>query len=140
MLNLLDYSLKRVGFCVYIDRRVFAKGTGMRRPPTLRQKIEQRIARKKGEDVFLTREFRTLGGEDQVVRALRELVEDGRLVRLGYGVYGRAVVSRLNGKPMLYSRDGFAGGGRQGPGKLGGGGGAAGARRGHQEGGSPPGG
>jgi len=91
----------------------------MRRPPTLRQKIEHRIARKKGEDVFLTREFKKLGGEDQVVRALRELVEDGRLVRLGYGVYGRAIVSRLNGKPMLYSRDGFAGVARQALNKLG---------------------
>jgi hypothetical protein len=91
----------------------------MRRPPTLRQKIEQRIARKKGEDVFLTREFKKLGGEDQVVRALRELVEDGRLVRLGYGVYGRAIVSRLSGKPMLHSRDGFAGVARQALDKLG---------------------
>src|SRR3979411_1589839 len=63
----------------------------MRRPPTLRQKIEQRIASKKGEDVFLTREFKKLGGEDQVVRALRELVEDGRLVRLGYGVARQAL-------------------------------------------------
>ena len=91
----------------------------MPRPRTLRQKIEQRITRKKREDVFLTREFKKLGGEDQVVRALRELVEDGRLVRLGYGVYGRAIVSRLNGKPMLYSRDGFAGVARQALDKLG---------------------
>jgi hypothetical protein len=91
----------------------------MRRQPTLRQRIEQRIARKKGDDVFLTREFKTLGGEDQVVRALRELVENGRLVKLGYGVYGRAIVSRLNGKPMLYSRDGFAGVARQALDKLG---------------------
>lgn len=91
----------------------------MPRQPTLRKKIEQRIARKKGEDVFLTREFRTLGGEDQVVRALRELVNNGRLVRLGYGVYGRATVSRLSGKPILHSRDGFAGVARQALDKLG---------------------
>jgi hypothetical protein len=75
----------------------------MPRSKTLREKIEQRIVRKKGEDVFLTREFRKLGGEDQVLRALRSLVDEGRLVRLGYGVYGRAIVSRLSGKPMLYS-------------------------------------
>ncbi len=83
----------------------------MPRKHTIREKIERQIARKKGEDVFLTREFKTLGGEDQVLRALRKLVDDGRLVRLGYGVYGRATVSRLNGKPMLYSPNGFAGGG-----------------------------
>jgi hypothetical protein len=46
----------------------------MRRPKTLRNRIETRIARKRGEDVFLTREFRDLGGEDQVLRVLRNLV------------------------------------------------------------------
>ena len=51
----------------------------MPRRKTLRNKIEQRVARNKGEDVFLTREFRKLGGEDQVLRALRSLVEEGRL-------------------------------------------------------------
>ena len=66
----------------------------MPRSQTLREKIEQRVARNKREDVFLTREFKKLGGEDQVLRALRSLVDEGRLVRLGYGVYGRAVVSR----------------------------------------------
>ena len=91
----------------------------MPRRLTLRERIEQRIARKKGEDVFLTREFTKFGGEDQVLRVLRSLVDDGRLVRLGYGVYGRAVVSRLSGKPMLYSREGFAGVARQALDKLG---------------------
>jgi hypothetical protein len=91
----------------------------MPRKQTMRDKIEQRIARKKGDDAFLTREFTKLGGEDQVLRALRKLVNDGQLVRLGYGVYGRAVKSRLSGKPMLYSRDGFAGVARQALDKLG---------------------
>jgi hypothetical protein len=86
---------------------------------TLPEKIEQRIDRNKGEDVFLTREFMKLGGEDQVLRALRTLVKKGRLVRLGYGVYGRAIVSRLSGKPMLYSSEGFAGVARQALDKLG---------------------
>src|SRR5260370_7645784 len=80
----------------------------MPRSKTLREKIEQRVARNKGEDVFLTREFKKFGGEDQVLRALRSLVDEGRLVRLGYGVYGRAVGSRLTGKPMLYSPEAFS--------------------------------
>jgi hypothetical protein len=90
----------------------------MRNRKTLREKVEGRIARKR-DDVFLTREFTDLGGEDQVLRALRELVRDGRLVRLGYGVYGRAIVSRLSGKPLLYSPNGFAGAARQALDKLG---------------------
>lgn len=85
---------------------------------TLRERIEGRIARK-GGDVFLPREFADLAGEDQVLRAFRRLVKDGQLVRLGYGVYGRAIPSRLSGKPMLYSPDGFAGAARQALNKLG---------------------
>ena len=91
----------------------------MSRRKTLRDKIEERMARKKGDAVFLPREFADLGGEDQVLRALRRLTDDGRLVRLGYGVYGRAVKSRLSGRPILYSRDGFVGAARQALDKLG---------------------
>ena len=91
----------------------------MRRQRTLREKIEGRIARRPGEDVFLPREFADLGGEDQVLRALRVLVREKRLVRLGYGVYGRAVISRLSGEPILYSANGFLGAARQALTKLG---------------------
>jgi hypothetical protein len=91
----------------------------MPRRKTLRERIEGQIARKAGEDVFLTREFTGLGGEDQVLRALRGLVRDGRLVRLGYGVYGRAFVSRLSGKPVLQSSNGFISAARQALDKLG---------------------
>jgi hypothetical protein len=91
----------------------------MSRRRTLREGIETRIARKSGEDVFLPREFADLGGEDQVLRVLRGLVREGRLVRLGYGVYGRAITSTLSGKPILYSPNGFAGAARQALNKLG---------------------
>ena len=91
----------------------------MRQRKTLREKIEARIARKKRDDVFLPREFGDLGGEDQVLRVLRGLVREGRLVRLGYGVYGRAMPSRLSGEPILYSPNGFIGAARQALTKLG---------------------
>ena len=91
----------------------------MARRRTLKQRIEERIARRADDAVFLTREFRPLGGEDQVLRALRGLVRDGRLVRLGYGVYGRAVRSSLSGEPMLMSADGFIGAAREALDKLG---------------------
>jgi hypothetical protein len=91
----------------------------MREQRTLRERIEERIARKRRDDVFLPREFRDLGGEDQVLRVLRSMVREKRLVRLGYGVYGRAVVSRLTGEPLLYSPNGFLGAARQALTKLG---------------------
>jgi len=86
----------------------------MRGRKTLREKIEARIASRSGEDVFLPREFRDLGGEDQVLRVLCTLVREKRLVRLGYGVYGRAVVSRLSGDPVLFAQNGFSWGGAPG--------------------------
>lgn len=91
----------------------------MHRRKTLRAKIEARIARKKGDSAFLTREFTDLGGEDQVLRALRTLVREGRLVRLGYGIYGRAIISSLSGEPLLYSPGGLAGAAREAMNKLG---------------------
>jgi hypothetical protein len=99
--------------------RVFVKGKHMRKQKTLREKIERRIARRRREDVFLPSEFADLGGEDQVLRALRALVCDKRLVRLGYGVYGRAIVSRFSGEPILYSANGFISAARQALTKLG---------------------
>ena len=68
--------------------------------------------------MFLPREFRDLGGEDQVLRALRGMTREGKLVRLGYGVYGRAITTR-SGKPILYSPGGLAGAARQALTKLG---------------------
>jgi hypothetical protein len=90
----------------------------MRGRQTLRERLEAAIAKRRA-DVVLPREFRALGGEDQVLRALRGLVRDGKLVRLGYGVYGRAETSRLSGKPILAARGGFIGAARQALDKLG---------------------
>ena len=84
----------------------------------MRGRIGNRIARRQ-DDVFLTREFRDLGGEDQVLRALRRLVSEGRLVKLGYGVYGRAETSELTGEPILAARGGFISAARKALDKLG---------------------
>lgn len=110
--------MKNVGF-LHMLSVGFLQVSTMPRRKTLKSKIEERIARRTGDTVFLTREFVTLGGEDQVLRALRQIVSDGRLVRLGYGVYGRAVKSRLSGEPMLYSPNGFHGAAREALDKLG---------------------
>jgi hypothetical protein len=91
----------------------------MRRSKTLKQRIESRIARTKRVDVFLPRDFADLSGDDQVLRALRSLVREGALMRLGYGVYARAVRSRLSGRVMVASSNGFSGAALQALTKLG---------------------
>ena len=89
----------------------------MRRRGTLRERVKKRIAERR-DDAFLTREFLDLGGERQVLRALRELTEEGQLIRLGYGVYARAELSPLTHQPML-AGDGFGAVSRQALNKLG---------------------
>ncbi|NTC82598.1 DUF6088 family protein [Agrobacterium tumefaciens] len=79
----------------------------MSQPKTLKKRIENRVARTKKTDVFLPRDFADLSGEDQVLRALRSLVKEGSLMRLGYGVYARAMRSRISGRPIISSSNGF---------------------------------
>ncbi len=91
----------------------------MHKSRTLKQKIEYRMARRTSDDVFLPREFTDLSGEDQVLRALRNLVKEGRLIRLGYGVYARARRSQLSGRTMVDSANGFSSAALQALNKLG---------------------
>jgi hypothetical protein len=65
---------------------------------TLETQISKRIDRKRG-DVFLRADFSDLGGYDQVGRVLRQFVGQGRLLRIGSGLYTRARPSTLDGVP-----------------------------------------
>jgi hypothetical protein len=109
--------LNDVGF-LHISGVGFLRALAMRKPLTLKQRVAKSIARRRDADVFLPGDFRRLSGEDQVLRALRQLVAEGRLMRLGYGVYARAAKSSLTGQPMLDSQNGFAGAARQALTKL----------------------
>jgi hypothetical protein len=73
----------------------------MPRKPVLKEKVEARLAAQGDGCALLTREFLDLGSERQVFRILQNMVQEGRLVRLGYGVYGRTRISRLSGEPVL---------------------------------------
>ena len=100
----------------YVECRVFCKVEFiMSQSKTLKQKIRNRVARTRRTDVFLPRDFADLSGEDQVLRALRSLVRDGALVRLGYGVYARAMRSRISGHVMVASSNGFHSAALSGP-------------------------
>jgi hypothetical protein len=51
-------------------------------------------------DVFLRQDFSSLGSSSQITRALRFLINDGVIVRISFGVYARAKISVLTGKPI----------------------------------------
>ena len=73
------------------------------KPETLETRLLKRIDRKRG-DVFLRADFGDLGGYDQVGRALRKLVREGRLVKVGQGLYARARPSMTSGEPVPVGR------------------------------------
>jgi hypothetical protein len=90
----LIYLLNSASECRILTR----KGYTMR-PESLQTRIMKRIDRKRG-DVFLRADFKDLGGYDQVGRVLRELVRQGMLLKVGYGVYTRAVKSPFSDKSV----------------------------------------
>ncbi|MBL8266167.1 type IV toxin-antitoxin system AbiEi family antitoxin domain-containing protein [Steroidobacter sp.] len=59
---------------------------------TLENRLQQRIARKRS-DVFLRSDFDDLAGYDQIGRALRRFVDEGKLLKVSQGVYTRVVQS-----------------------------------------------
>ena len=61
----------------------------MNRLGTLKDKIQYRI-RKSKENTFLVGDFIDLSGMDQVLRALRTLIKENELIRVGKGVYTKA--------------------------------------------------
>lgn len=73
---------------------------------TLKSRMQDKI-RKSRRTVFLRDDFESLGGYDQVGRALRQLVRQGRLVRIGKGLYAKARKNRITGKLMLTAPGGF---------------------------------
>jgi hypothetical protein len=74
----------------------------MRKKNTLESKILFRIIRKK-ESIFLRNDFLDLGGYDQVGRALKYLVDNDKLIRIGYGLFAKVKISTLTGETIPVS-------------------------------------
>lgn len=64
---------------------------------SLGYKIAARLARKNCA-VFVRDDFRDIGGYDQIGRILRQLTREGKIVRIGYGLYAKARMSSLTGQ------------------------------------------
>lgn len=66
---------------------------------TIQDKLQTRVKRSK-RSVFLRSDFADIADYDQVGRGLRNLVREGLLMKIGYGLYVRARVNRITGKLM----------------------------------------
>lgn len=58
---------------------------------------------------FLRSDFKDIADYDQVGRALRELVQEGLLIKIGYGLYARARINRITGNVMADNPSGSDG-------------------------------
>lgn len=76
------------------------KGYKMNRLGTLKDKIQYRIRKSKG-NTFLVGDFIDLSGMDQVLRALRALIKENELIRVGKGVYTKARKSVISNEFVL---------------------------------------
>jgi hypothetical protein len=71
----------------------------MKNNKTIEDRILARISRMKST-VILRKDFIDLGGYDQVGRALRQLAQKGRILKIGYGLYAKTKVSSLTGEVL----------------------------------------
>ena len=69
---------------------------------SLRSKIKARISESQ-DFVFMPCDFFDLSDRDQVGRALRQLIKEQFLVRVGYGVYVKTRVSQYTGKILPFT-------------------------------------
>jgi hypothetical protein len=66
---------------------------------TILDRVKTRVRRSK-RSVFLRADFTDIADYDQVGRALRTLVREGNVMKIGYGLYVRARENRITGKLM----------------------------------------
>lgn len=66
-------------------------------PVTVKERLEEEIKNSQS-NVFVRKEFESLGNARQINRALAQLIEQGLVVRAGYGVYVRTRKSSLSDK------------------------------------------
>ncbi|MEA1968037.1 MAG: DUF6088 family protein [Thermodesulfobacteriota bacterium] len=66
---------------------------------TLEEKIRCRIKRTK-ESTFIPQDFADFSNRDQVLRALRNLIQKNLIIRVGQGVYTRSRISSITKKPI----------------------------------------
>ena len=71
----------------------------MRALKKLDNRVSYRISRAKGV-VFVRADFKDLAAYDQVGRSLKKMVERGKLMKLGYGLYVKAQTSSISGQTI----------------------------------------
>jgi hypothetical protein len=61
---------------------------------TIKTRIQMRIKRSR-RYVFMRDDFNDIANYDQIGRVLRNLVQEGELIKVGYGIYTKARKTKL---------------------------------------------
>ena len=69
------------------------------RAENLETRLIKKVVANKRRGVFMRSDFAGLGEYDQVGRALRLLVRQGKLIKIGQGLYAKAAQSPFDGSP-----------------------------------------
>ncbi len=67
---------------------------------TFREKLLQKIQGMQKE-VLIWSDFKKFGSSRQISRALKDLIDDGQLVRIGRGIYAKATSSKYIDEPII---------------------------------------
>lgn len=67
---------------------------------SLKEKIEIQISSSR-QNVFMRQDFTSYGRYPQIGRVLSVLVNEGILIKVGYGLYAKTRISSISGKQML---------------------------------------
>ena len=86
--------------CIFFLLSVYSSNTqSWRVQMTSIDSISEKIKRSR-RYVFERKDFNGIASYDQVGRALKQLVKNTQLMKLGYGLYTKARLNSLTGKPM----------------------------------------
>jgi hypothetical protein len=66
---------------------------------TIKDRMIRSVSMRRSE-IILRSDFERMGSQSQISRVLGDFVREGRLVRIGHGVYAKARMSSLSGKPV----------------------------------------
>lgn len=65
----------------------------------MRERMIRSITMRRGE-IIMRSDFTRMGSQSQISRLLADFVSEGRLVRLGYGIFAKSRISSISGKAV----------------------------------------
>ncbi|NTW52693.1 MAG: S-adenosylhomocysteine hydrolase [Chlorobiaceae bacterium] len=66
---------------------------------SIRNRMIRSVSMRQGE-IILRSDFDRMGSQSQISRVLSDFVREGRLVRIGHGVFAKARISDLTARPV----------------------------------------